>query len=114
LYDFPRAAKLATQATELVPDSRFFWQTLGAVRYRLRDWAGARSALQQADQLRPTEAGLGTCLQAMVEWHLGNRDAARALLEETQTWSEKNRPGDEELRRFRDEAGKLVLESPSP
>jgi tetratricopeptide (TPR) repeat protein len=113
LEDLPRAAELAKRATALVPDNKFYWRTLGTVQYRRQEWESARGSLRQADALRPVESGISTCVQAMIEWQLGNHDAARSLLDAATTWSDLNRPGDDELTRFRDEA-KGLLAGPSP
>lgn len=108
LQDLARAATLATRATALVPDNKFFWRTLGTVQFRLRDWTAARTTLGKADQLEPSDAGITACVQAMIEWQLGNHAAARSLLEEARTWSRANKPGDDELQRFCDEAAALL------
>jgi predicted Zn-dependent protease len=108
LRDLPRAASLALRATQLVPDNKFYWRTLGTVQFRMREWAGARESLRRADELRPTESGITDCVQAMVAWQLGDREAARSLLDDANAWSDLNRPGDDELQRFREEAASLI------
>jgi tetratricopeptide (TPR) repeat protein len=108
LHEFPRASSLATRATSLVPDNKFFWRTLGTVQYRMQEWAAARASLRKADELQPAEAGITACVEAMLERQLGNHDSARNLLEEANAWSDLNRPGDDELQRFRDEATALL------
>jgi tetratricopeptide (TPR) repeat protein len=108
LQDLTRAATLATRATALVPDNKFFWRTLGIVQFRLRDWTAARTTLGKSDQLGPSEAGIGACVQAMIESQLGNHVAARNLLEEARSWSDANQPGDDEWQRFRVEAAAML------
>jgi serine/threonine-protein kinase len=108
LIDIPHASSLALRATTLVPDNKFYWRTLGVVQYRIEDWAAARKSLRKADELRPAEGGITACVEALVEQHLGNHDAARSLLDEAHAWSDLNRPGDDELQRFREEATALL------
>jgi len=44
----------------------------------------------------------------MARWRLGEKDEARAWLKKTVEWMEKEKSGDEELRRFRAEAEELI------
>ena len=115
LLDLPRASSLAMRATTLVPDNKFYWRTLGTVQYRMQDWSAARTSLRKADDLRPADGGITFCVEALVEQQLGNHAAARSLLDEAHAWSSMNRPGDDELQRFRDEATALLAgKSPAP
>jgi len=45
---------------------------------------------------------------AVAHARLGERDKARALCEEAIAWTAEHAPGDEELRRFREEAAELL------
>ena len=46
---------------------------------------------------------------AMAHWQLDEKDEARKWYDQGVQWMEKNKPEDEELRRFREEAAKDVL-----
>jgi hypothetical protein len=45
---------------------------------------------------------------AMAHWQLGERSQARDWYTRAVPWMEKNRPGDEQLQRFRAEAASLL------
>ena len=45
---------------------------------------------------------------AMAHWQLGNKDEARKWYDQGVQWMQKNKPEDEELRRFRTEAEELL------
>ncbi len=44
----------------------------------------------------------------MAHWRLGEKDESRRWYARAVAWMEKNRPGDEELKRFRAEATELL------
>jgi hypothetical protein len=44
----------------------------------------------------------------MANWQLGKKEEARKWYDKGARWTDKNQPKDEELRRFRDEAAKLL------
>jgi hypothetical protein len=45
---------------------------------------------------------------AMAHWQLGEKDEARKYYDKAVAWMDKNKPDDEELRRFRAEAAALL------
>ena len=44
----------------------------------------------------------------MAHWQVGNKEEARRWYDKAVEWMEKNKPDDEELRRFRAEAAELL------
>ena len=52
----------------------------------------------------------------MARWQLGEKDKARVWYDKAAVWTEKHRPSDPTLRRFRTEAAALigVKDSPQP
>lgn len=44
----------------------------------------------------------------MAHWQLGDQDEARKFYDQAVEWMEKNKPQDEELKRFRAEAAELL------
>ena len=44
----------------------------------------------------------------MAHWQPGEKDEARKWFDQAVEWMEKNKPDDEELRRFRAEAAELL------
>jgi hypothetical protein len=45
---------------------------------------------------------------AMAHWRLGDKEQGRKSYDQAVDWMEKNKPKDEELRQFRDEAAELL------
>jgi tetratricopeptide (TPR) repeat protein len=104
----PLAVELARQAVELAPREGEYWTTLGAAHYRAGDWNGAVKALEEATARRKGGDGAGWFFLAMAHWKLGDKEEARRWYHRASEWMEKNKPGDEELRFFRDEAAQLL------
>jgi WD40 repeat protein/Flp pilus assembly protein TadD len=105
--DAARARALAQQAVELEPNEEMYWITLGAAEYRSGDWHRAISALEKSIAHQGFNSYDGFFL-AMSRWQLGEHEDALRLYKEAVKWMEKNKPEDEELRRFRAEAAELL------
>jgi len=106
-HDAPRAVALAQQAVRLEPDNGIHWNTLGVAHYRAREWQSAQTALEKS-MLHQGGNSWDWFFLAMAHWHLGERDQAHKEYEQAARWMKKNRPENEELRRFRAEAKKLL------
>jgi tetratricopeptide (TPR) repeat protein len=91
----------------LEPDEGDYWNTMGVARYRAGDWRGAIAALEKATALHG-RTSYDDFFLAMSHWQLGERPEARRLYDQAVQWMEKNRPRNEELRRFRGEAAELL------
>jgi serine/threonine protein kinase/WD40 repeat protein/Flp pilus assembly protein TadD len=102
-----RALALARRAVDLDPDEGDSWNTLGVAQYRAGDWRGAIKTLEQAIALHGRTSHDEFFL-AMARWQLGERDEALRLYDRAIEWMQKNRPNDEELRRFRAEAAAML------
>jgi tetratricopeptide (TPR) repeat protein len=104
-----RAVDLARKAVDLAPASASIWNTLGVALYRVGDLKGAIEALEKSEMLAPDKhlANKGFFL-AMAHWQLGEPGKARVWYERAVQWMEKNNPGDDQPRRFRDEAAPLL------
>ncbi len=103
------AVPLAEKAVKVSPTFANNWNTLGVARYRVADYPGAIVALEKSEELgKGSEFGFNALFLAMARWHLGQRDRAHRLHDEAVRWTEKTKPNDDELRRFRTEAGKLL------
>jgi Flp pilus assembly protein TadD len=102
-----RAVELATQARNLSSQATH-WNTLGVAHYRAGDWAAAVAALEKAGELRRGRDAFDGFFLAMAEWQLDHKDRARQHYDTAVRWAEKNRPDDDELRRFRAEAAELL------
>ena len=76
--------------------------------YRPGDWKAAIEALNKSRQLRQGGDAFDFFFLAMAQWHLGEKAKARRWFDQAVQWMDKNAPQNEELRRFRAEAGQLL------
>lgn len=106
--DASKAVDFASRAVELAPNDGNYWNTLGVALCRAGRWADSLEALEKSMSLRDGGDAYDWFFAAMAKWHLGNRDDARALYDRAAAWAGEHAPKDEDLRRFRDEAAKLL------
>jgi tetratricopeptide (TPR) repeat protein len=109
LRDPTRALRLAKAVVQQTPKNGGHWNTLGVACYRAGDWNQAIEALEKSEALSPGQyvADNGFFL-AMAHWQRGSQADARQWYERAVQWMEKNNPKDAELRRFSEEASKLL------
>jgi tetratricopeptide (TPR) repeat protein len=100
--------ELAKKAVELAPGQGLYWNTLGVAHYRAGDWEAAIAALDKAKQLHNGGDIYDWFFLAMTHWQLAHKEEARKWFDKAVEWMEKNRPSDEDLRRFRAEAAELL------
>lgn len=107
LKDWVRAEGLYAKATELCPDEGDAWVSLGVVRMRLHNPAGARSAYKSAlsaykDNLKAAPANTSYVVrEAYVLILLGRMDEARSCVEKARS----KYPDDRRLRVFVESKG---------
>jgi WD40 repeat protein/Flp pilus assembly protein TadD len=101
------AVALARRAVDLDPDEGDYWNTLGVAQYRAGDYPGAIQTLENAIALHGRTSHDEFFL-AMARWQLGEKEKARHCYNQAVQWMQRNKPNDEELRRFRAEAGALL------
>ena len=133
--DANRAVELATKAVELAPEDGNIWNTLGVAQYRAEDWSAVIEALEKSIELGSGGNSFDFFFLAMAHWQLGetgvrgqepgsrDREAqaeeqpadqepaqaeVRRWYEKAVEWMDKNKPDDEELIRFRQEAEDLL------
>jgi superkiller protein 3 len=127
--DPKQAAKLARQAIQLAqraveeqPINGGFWNWLGQAQYRAGNWSECLVALDRSMQLRNHTAGylsIGATdpkggdsfdyfFLAMAHARLGHMEDARDWYDKAIEWMNEYRPGDGELRYFRDEAAEVL------
>jgi tetratricopeptide (TPR) repeat protein len=106
--DAERAVLLAKGALDLAPRGGDCWLTLGVAQYRAGDWKAALAALRKAMDFRSGGDSLEWFFLAMAHWKLGDRQLARTWYDRAVQRMEKNKPGDENLRRLRSEAESLL------
>jgi serine/threonine protein kinase/Flp pilus assembly protein TadD len=103
-----RAIKLAEKALEVEPGRPNFWNTLGVARYRAGDWKASIEALRKSMQIRNGGDASQCYYLAMAYYQLSSKNEARDWYDRAVQWHEKNQPGNEDLRRLRAEAAKLL------
>ncbi len=111
-----RAVELAKQAVELAPKEGMCWNTLGVAHYRVGNWKESIVALEKSMQLLCGQfEGFNTLFLAMAHWRRNDQERARKWYNQAVAWMEKNKealekdkPHQEELRRFRAEAAALL------
>ena len=100
--------RLAKKAVEYAPDKAAYWTTLGVAQYRADQWKDSVAALNKSMELGNGGNSFDFIVLAMAHWQLGNKVEALQWYDRAVLWMEKNRPKDEELCRFRDEAKELL------
>jgi tetratricopeptide (TPR) repeat protein len=111
-FDPAQGLALARKAVALEPNEWSFLNTLGVAAFRASDWSTAAKAFRQSI----TFTGGGAYdlfFLAMTYWHQGDKTDAREMYDRAVAWTDKNKPGDPELRGLRAEAAAL-LGQPDP
>jgi len=103
-----RAVELAKKAVALAPKEGNHWNTLGVAHYRAGDWKAAIAALTKSMDARKGGDSFDWFFLAMAHWQQGDQEKARTWYDRAVGWMDKNQPKNEELRRFRAEAGELL------
>src|SRR5262249_7560824 len=100
LRDPKAAVAHARNTVDLDPDTPQHWSNLGVAQWRSGDLKGAIETLEKANGLYPDGDNYHRFFLAMAYWQCGEADKAHAAYEQGVRWAEKNRPTNEELRRF--------------
>jgi Flp pilus assembly protein TadD len=77
-------------------------------QYRASQPKAAIASLKKSMELMPGGDSHHWFFLGMAHWQLGNKVEAHKWYDQAVNWMEKNRPKDEELRRFRAEASALL------
>ena len=99
---------MAKKAVELSPNDGNIRNTLGVAYCRARQPKAAIEALNESTRLGNTQRSLDLFPRAMAHWQLGEKEKARDFYDRAVVWMEKNKPDNEELHQFRDEAAELL------
>ena len=113
LFPAGRALASAQKAVELKPDDWMYWNTLGVVAFRSRDWKTAAESLERSVSLNDGGGAVDWFFLAMTRWHQGKPVLARKLFDRAAADYLKHNPGDRELAQFHHEA-KNLLAQPCP
>jgi tetratricopeptide (TPR) repeat protein len=108
LRDPRRAVDTARKGVELAASWGQLWNTLGVAEYRAGNWPGALKALNKSIELRNGGDSHDWFFLAMAHRRLDKKDEARQWYDKAAEWMDKNRPKDDDLRRFRQEASELL------
>jgi serine/threonine protein kinase len=105
-----RALTSALKAVDLKPADWMYWNTLGVVGFRSRDWKRAAESLEKSVSLNEGGGAIDFFFMAMTRWHQGERDEAQRLFNRAADY-QKHNPGDPELYQFLTEAKALIRPS---
>jgi tetratricopeptide (TPR) repeat protein len=113
LFPASRALASAQKAVELKSTDWMYWNTLGVVAFRSRDWKAATEFLERSISLNDGGGAVDWFFLAMTRWNQGKPVLARELFHRAATEYLKHNPGDRELFKFHREA-KSLLARPCP
>jgi tetratricopeptide (TPR) repeat protein len=102
------AVELAAKAVELAPKQGAYWNTLALAKYRAGEWKAALASLEKSMELRKGGDAFDWFILAMAHWKLDLKDDARKWYDKGALGMEKNKSGNNDLRRFRAEAEELL------
>jgi serine/threonine-protein kinase len=109
LGDPAEAVRLAEKAVSLPrAEKSGAWNTLGAARYRARDFSGSVAALGQSVRLHSGGDSFDWLYLAMAHWQLGHKGEARQWYDKAVQWMDKNKTQDQQLIGLRAEAAALL------
>jgi tetratricopeptide (TPR) repeat protein/tRNA A-37 threonylcarbamoyl transferase component Bud32 len=111
LRDAALAVRRARKAVTARPQSGAYRNTLGVAHYRNGDDRAAVAELERAMRLRAGGDGFDWFFLAMAHRRLGDRARARAWFDRAVRWTDRHRPHDDELHRFRAEAEAVLAEA---
>jgi tetratricopeptide (TPR) repeat protein len=106
--DPARAVELAKQALQFSPQSGRYWSILGVAQYCASQPQAAIASLKKSMELMSGGNSHHWFVLSMAHWQLGNKVEARKWYDQAVIWMEKNRPKNEELRRYRAEASEML------
>src|SRR5262249_10150284 len=108
LRDPEEAVLLANRAVKLAPNEGALRNTLGVALYRAEKWQLAIDALRESMDKRKGGDSSDWFFLAMSHRKLDHQQEARQWYDKAVQWMVKNKPQDEELRRFRAEAAECL------
>jgi hypothetical protein len=93
---------------DVAPQVGCFWNTLGLAYYRMGAWQESVAALGESAKLCEGGDSFDWFILAMAHHQLGNRHQAQVWYRRAVEWMDNHNRADEDLRRFREEASKLL------
>ena len=107
MRDLASALDFVEEAVLKRPDLPVLLTTLGVVRYRLGDWAGAIEALDRTVELG-TDSVVEWLFMAMARVKLGQSEEARVWYDRAREWIGTHTSEDEKLMRFEAQAREVL------
>jgi tetratricopeptide (TPR) repeat protein len=108
------ALERAERATELDKKRGIYWNTWGVALCRAGRWSEAIEKLEQSIQLQNGGDATDWYFLAIAHWHLKHESEARRWFDQAVEWTQRNKPDDPELQRFRAEAESLLVPESKP
>ncbi len=108
LLDAAQAVELARRAIEQAPDCAELRLALGMALFRAGDCKATIESLESSMDRNTGGHAMDWLILSMAHWKRGDKPRARTLYDRAVAWMAKNRPKDDELSRFRDEAAALL------
>jgi tetratricopeptide (TPR) repeat protein len=114
--DPAEAVRLAKKAVAVAPSHADHLNTLGVALYQAGNLQEAVDTLDKSVTKRKGGDSYDFFFLAMAHWQLGHHEDARQWYTRAVEWMDKNRPNDNDLRRFRAEAAALldIADAPKP
>jgi superkiller protein 3 len=106
--DPAQAVQSARKAVELQTEDGNNWNTLGVAYYANGEYRAAVEALNRSMKLSHGGNAADFFFLALAHWQLGEKAQARAWYDKAEESMDQSRPPDPELRRFHQEAKKLL------
>jgi serine/threonine protein kinase/tetratricopeptide (TPR) repeat protein len=106
--DATRAVEAAKRAVQRRATLRDDWLALGIAQYRAGSWQAAVEALTKATEFGQGGDRAEWFFLAMAHWQLSDKKEGRRRYQQAVEWMEKHQPGNDVLRRFRNEAAQLL------
>jgi tetratricopeptide (TPR) repeat protein len=110
--DPAHAVALLGRAAELIPKDPRAWFLIGLIHYRSGDDEAARTALEEAMQVRPGGGPGDWLLMALIDWRGGRSASAREWHDKAIAWFETHPRRSPGMNRLRAEA-EAAFELPS-
>jgi serine/threonine protein kinase/tetratricopeptide (TPR) repeat protein len=112
IRDPAQAIELAKTAVARKPESSRYRNTLGVAHFAEGNWAEAVASLEKSAELNKGGGGFDWYFLAMAHARLGHPEEARKYYDRAVEWTQKFKPKNDKLRRFRAEADEVLGISP--
>ncbi|MEQ1827138.1 MAG: protein kinase [Pirellula sp.] len=109
--EFKKSAELAAKAVEISPNNLNLWNTYALALYRVDRNSDAMHAIDEAIRLGKGGTTLDWYFKSMISSRLGNHDESQSWYGRAESRRMTQSPDNVELRRFSEEARRIIAES---